>query len=324
VQSGKLVIHYLNVGHGDCTVIKHPSGRITVIDSSNGEVIDEARVEAHLRRLRKDRASFDAFRTLRGLSEKAALKQLGAPVELTNPIEFIARTYPKQNVFRYIQTHPDMDHMRGVAALLEHHDLCAFWDTDNDKDEERRASDEDDWKAYQRMRSDSRHRIYVRGNRKAYFGADDDSGNGLGDNIEILSPSSTWTSKCNEGEKWNDMSIVLRLTHNGASFIFGGDAEPPAWEDMLADPIVKAKLRGVTVLKAAHHGRVSGYDAQAVTLMSPRCVVMSIGEDCEHEAIEHYKKHTSKVLSTYDCGDITMTVDEAGSVTYRQSSAKAA
>ena len=324
MDSGKLTIHYLNVGHGDCTVIKHPSGRITVIDSSNGEVIDESRVEANLRRLHKDRAAFELFRALRGLSEKAALKQLGASVELTNPVEFIARMYPKQNVFRYIQTHPDMDHMRGVAALLEHHDLCAFWDTDNDKDEERRESDEADWKAYQDMRSDSRHRIYVRGNRKAYFGADDAYDNGTGDNIEILSPSTLWTAECNRGKRWNDMSVVLRVTHNGKSFVFGGDAESPAWENMMADPVVKAKLKGTTVLKAAHHGRLSGYDETAVTWISPACVVMSIGDDCDYEAIEDYKKHTNLVLSTYDCGDITMTVDEAGKATYDTSFAKAA
>jgi competence protein ComEC len=323
MDRGNLIVHYLNVGHGDCTVIKHPSGRITVIDSSNGEAIDEQRVDAKLRALRKDRRIFDLLRA-RGLSEKAALKQLGAFVELTNPIEFIARTYPKQNVFRYIQTHPEMDHMRGLAALLEHHDPCAFWDTDNDRNDKMRASDEADWKAYRRMQSDASHRIYVRGNRKAYFGADDVYGNGTGDNIDLLSPSSALTASCNEVEDWNNMSIVVRVTHNGASFVFGGDAGAKAWEDMLADPNVSAKLKSTVVLKASHHGRQSGYNETALKVMSPGCVVMSIGEDCEHEAIEKYRKHTKLVLSTYDCGDITMTADETGKVTYNTSGSKAA
>jgi len=324
VDRGNLVVHYLNVGHGDCTVIKHPSGRITVIDTSNGEAIDESLVEGKLRRLRKDRASFEMFRTIRGLSTKAALQKLGASVELTNPVEFIARMYPRQTVFRYIQTHPEMDHMRGLDALRDHHDLCAFWDTNNDRTDDVRASDEADWKAYQRMRSDSRHRLYVRGNRKAYFGADDEYGNGTGDNIEILSPSTELTASCNEIEDWNNMSVVLRVHHNGASFVFGGDAGVTAWEDMLTDSAIVAKLKTTLVLKASHHGRETGYDETALKLMSPAGVVMSIGEDCEHEAVEKYRKHTKLVLSTYDCGDITMTADETGKVTYSTSISKAA
>jgi len=318
MQSGKLVVHFLNVGHGDCTVIKHPSGRITVIDSSNGEVIDEQRIDAKLRALRKDRRTLELIRA-RGYSVKAALKEMGASVELTNPVEFLARTYPGQNVFRYIQTHPEMDHMRGLAALLKHQDISAFWDTENDRADDMRDSDKADWEAYCKMRKADSRRVFVRGNDNAYYGAANEY-----DKIDILSPTTAWTKECNDSEHWNDMSIVVRVTHNGASFVFGGDAESPAWDLMMADPAVKAKLKSINVLKASHHGRVSGYDEKAVTWMSPGSVIMSIGEDCEHEAVEHYKKHTRQVLSTYDCGDITMTVDELGKVTYSTSVRQAA
>ena len=40
MSNGALRIHFLNVGHGDCTIIEHPSGRLTVIDINNGEYID--------------------------------------------------------------------------------------------------------------------------------------------------------------------------------------------------------------------------------------------------------------------------------------------
>ena len=32
-------IHFLNVGHGDCTIIEHDSGRITMIDINNGGMV---------------------------------------------------------------------------------------------------------------------------------------------------------------------------------------------------------------------------------------------------------------------------------------------
>jgi len=35
-----LRVHFLNVGHGDCTIIKHPSGRLTMIDVNNSQDFD--------------------------------------------------------------------------------------------------------------------------------------------------------------------------------------------------------------------------------------------------------------------------------------------
>ena len=314
MDSGNLTIHYLNVGHGDCTVIEHPSGRITVIDTTNGEAIDRDRVEAKLRAMRKDARVFNLLRA-RGLSAKAALKEMDVSVELTNPLEFLERMYPDKPIFRYIQTHPEMDHMRGLDALLRDRDVKTFWDTENDRDGgDMRNSDLADWEAYRSMRDDDRRRPFVRGYDWDYFGSA-----ATNDKIDILSPTAWWTRQCDQDEDWNNMSVVIRVMHNGRSFVFGGDAEPAAWEHMMADPAVKAKLKDVTVLKASHHGRLSGYDEPAVTWMSPDCVVMSIGKDCDHEAIEDYENHTDLVLSTYDCGDITMTVDETGKVTYETS-----
>ena len=33
-------IHFLNVGHGDCTIIEHASGRITMVDINNSDSLD--------------------------------------------------------------------------------------------------------------------------------------------------------------------------------------------------------------------------------------------------------------------------------------------
>ncbi len=37
-------IHFLNVGHGDCTIIEHASGRLTMIDINNGSELDRQSV----------------------------------------------------------------------------------------------------------------------------------------------------------------------------------------------------------------------------------------------------------------------------------------
>lgn len=34
-------VRFLNVGHGDCSIIEHASGRITMVDINNGDDINE-------------------------------------------------------------------------------------------------------------------------------------------------------------------------------------------------------------------------------------------------------------------------------------------
>ena len=35
-----LRVHFLNVGHGDCTLIKHHSGRLTMVDINTSQEYD--------------------------------------------------------------------------------------------------------------------------------------------------------------------------------------------------------------------------------------------------------------------------------------------
>ena len=41
-------IHFLNIGHGDCTIIEHANGNLTMIDVNNGEELDEDSADAIL------------------------------------------------------------------------------------------------------------------------------------------------------------------------------------------------------------------------------------------------------------------------------------
>jgi competence protein ComEC len=45
-----LVVHFLNVGHGDCTFIEFPSGRLAMIDVNNSKRLpdrDEGALAEH-------------------------------------------------------------------------------------------------------------------------------------------------------------------------------------------------------------------------------------------------------------------------------------
>ena len=111
-------IHYLNVEEGDCSIVKHDSGRISMVDICCGNL--EAEKE-----LTKDSAA-----GAEDFGVKGNFKQKEYPV---NPLDWIGYL-TKGRIFRFILTHPDMDHMDGIKALFEsEYKPCNFWDTNNNK-----------------------------------------------------------------------------------------------------------------------------------------------------------------------------------------------
>ena len=88
-----LKVDFLNVGKGNCVVAKFPSGRLTIID------IDNSKVE------------YDN--------------------PLQESIEFLDENYPGESIFRFVLTHPDMDHMSGLDELYGSRTRANFWDTNN-------------------------------------------------------------------------------------------------------------------------------------------------------------------------------------------------
>ena len=84
------IIHFLNVNEGDCTWIHHASGRNTIIDVSAAAAITE-------------------FASASGNHQ-----QKNYPV---NPIQYL-KDFGVSTIFRFILTHPDMDHMDGMKSLF--------------------------------------------------------------------------------------------------------------------------------------------------------------------------------------------------------------
>src|SRR5437763_1815480 len=105
-------IHFLNVGHGDCTVIEHPSGRRTMIDINNGGGYDDDTM-AELQAAYPPYSFEDYQSVMAGIplpSLRGRFARAGYKVELTDPMEYYLSHWGKDGIFRYIQSHPDMDH----------------------------------------------------------------------------------------------------------------------------------------------------------------------------------------------------------------------
>ncbi len=307
----ELKVHFLNVGHGDCVIVSHPSGRVSVIDINNGCVLDDNSFNELAAYYPLELSKF--IRASLAKEERSTvLIEKGYDIKLTNPIEFLKANYPNSRIWRYIQTHPHMDHMRGLAALRQEGiSIDHLWDTRHKFVPNLQQADRADWEEYELLRNNSGEANVLRLNRGAEgeFYNRDPAGVPPGDGIEILHPPAGSNSSAGPDENPNNLSYILRLEYAGVVFILGGDAEEEVWKEVAKNCPGKLKCH---VLKASHHGRDSGYCEDAVKLMKPQYTVVSVGKKPDSDASNKYRKHSENVWSTRWRGNITVTVDQFG------------
>jgi len=276
------VFNFINVGKGNCTVINFPSQRLTVVD------IDDSRSISLLQKV------------LMASEGKAGL---------TNPIDYIVTNFPSRDIFRFMLTHPDMDHMSGIKELFRRKKVWNFWDTDNDKyitpDSWKDSPyDKEDWDFYQRIRKSTENprilRLY-RNSRGNYW---------TDDGIEILSPTSGLVKEANESEKHDHLSYVLRVHYGGKKVLLGGDATKEVWNDIITY-YVKGHLKS-DVLFAPNHGSLNHISKEILDEINPNLTVVSVAEGVDY-ARELYSRY-GIVLSTKHYGNIWVKISNIGEI----------
>lgn len=249
-------VHFLNVKQGDCSVISHNSGRITVIDVCNAKPTD----------VQTETLSAMSAQLERGISGN--FQQKKHPV---NPISYL-RDHGVDSIFRYIQTHPDMDHMDGIKAFFDEFRPLNFWDTDNSKEIEDSSwvnspYNEEDWKFYKNLRdtkpnSDPKRLALLAGAQGQFWNSDD------GDGLHILAPTQELVDSANEADQdYNDCSYVLLYLIGSSRIVFGGDSHDDTWTHILEN--YQADVANIDLLIAPHHGRDSGRSYEFLDTLKP-------------------------------------------------------
>lgn len=276
-------IHFLNVIEGDCNIIQHDNGRTTVIDISNAyndyDTAEEIAVKES--QLRKDR-----IKRTQVPSDKKDYKQKEIP---DNPIEYL-NDIGVEDIFRFIVSHPDMDHLDGIKDLFEEFKIYNFWDTNNKKEISDKANSGgynlEDWKYYKNLRDGKitpcKRLTYYSGNSNLYYNED---------HIEILSPTPTILSACNEKGDWNDSSYVILYTPpkaNGGHWkiLFSGDSEDLTWEHIVKNHA--EKINNIDILFAPHHGRDSNRNFDLLKSLTPTITLFG-NASSKHLAYSKYK-----------------------------------
>ncbi|SHL75331.1 ComEC/Rec2 family competence protein [Flavobacterium chilense] len=277
------IIHFLNVLEGDCNIIQHDSGRVSVIDVSNAynDFDTDEEIAVKESQMRKDMHERTQVPTDK--------KDYGQKKTPDNPILYLKKL-GVNDIFRFIITHPDMDHLDGIQDLFTEFNITNLWDTDNKKEISDKAGsggyNMQDWEFYKSIR-DCKH---VPCKRLTYFSNDSNQYYNE-DYMEILSPTSKTLDECNKSSNWNDSSYVILYTppkKNGGNWkiLFSGDSEDLTWQHILENH--SEKIKDVDVLLAPHHGRNSGRNFDFLSTVNPKTTLFG-NANSKHLAYDRYK-----------------------------------
>lgn len=261
--------HFLNVKDGDCSIIEHISGHVSIIDICN----------ARLSRNEKALSPMEYLNLFLEGGELAkatvAKKNYGQKAKPENPIAYLTKFNINQ-IFRLAITHPDMDHMDGLVDLFEYSKPTNYYDTENKKEMndgwEKSPYREEDWKLYKSLRDNP-----PESNPKAIrvYSGDDGihrtknwDGEPPGDAFYTLSPTPQLVDEANENDEYNDASYVFMYWSPSGRIILSGDSHDKAWEHILSSH--ENFVKDVELLIAPHHGRKSGRSYAFLDTLKPK------------------------------------------------------
>ncbi len=297
-------IHFLNVYEGDCNIIQHGNGhnnRVTVIDVSNADNGKDTPLE----KIVKNSTARQEMRTRNYVPlTKTNYGQKHVP---DNPIQYL-KEYGINDVFRFIITHPDMDHIDGLKDFYSAFTVTNTWDTNNEKTigegESFGPYNKEDWEFYTDIRDGrytktSRHTFYEH-NSNSYFEEDD---------MNILCPTPDLVKNANENEDYHALSYVVLYTppkKGGGNWkiLFGGDSHDISWNYILEK--YKDEVANIDILFAPHHGRDSGRSYDFLKTLNPTITLMG-NASSDHLA---YDKYPPIRITNNQAGYIILDVSE--------------
>lgn len=237
----------------------------------------------------------------------------GTNRQRTDPIRYLRN---RTDLFLYVQTHPDMDHMDGLAALARKCKISNFWDTENTKPRPDFTSPyskgkPEDWDAYQRLRQ----------NAKPYYRSVSpvtrQGGGTFPYELFVLHPTEQAIRDANRAGEWNNAAYVLLLKEQGFKALIAGDIDDSVWEELYhwasQNSAARDLVSNICVFKVSHHGRQSGYcGADWLNLTNPKEIVISKGSvPGEHSAYGNYYnyKNGADHLWLTSQGDVVCSYD---------------
>jgi len=280
-------ISYLNVKQGDCIIFEQNTGRVSVIDICCGNL--ETKVIAEAKRHAKPTGDY------------------GMRNYPTNPIDYLTSKGISE-IWRFILTHPDMDHMDGIKKFFTDKKVLHFWDCGTRKDkppfDKSKQYLEEDWNFYSDLISnkvkDTKLITPRAGDMGKYWNADSDDNMGHGDYLSIVAPNEELISEANKSGSVNDASYVLVYRSPAGKIIFPGDSSDKTWEFIVNN--YKSFVSDAAVLFAPHHGRKLD-DFSFLDVVKPRVSFFGYASS-EHLAYSAWANRELLYFTNNQCGNV--------------------
>lgn len=293
-------VHFLNVGDGDCSIIQHESGNVSMIDICNGNTpaltFEDAtrRAEIYLSNALK-KSNFN-------------MKELP-----TDPIAYCQRLGIGK-IFRFILTHPDMDHLDGLHKLFATLSVLNFWEPGIRRPKSDFSGDQfnrSDWDLYHELVAGTQKGVNVLSNLAGseFEFANKGGFEGRGDGLIIVAPNKGLVDAANASEDINDGSYVIVYQTIGGNIIFAGDSHDDTWDYILAQH--KDLVSNCAVLIAPHHGRDSNRIFEFLDILKPKLTLFGVAPS-EHLAYEPWNNRNLLKITNNQAGNVVLDITDRG------------
>jgi competence protein ComEC len=285
-------VHFLNAQKGDCIILEHGSGRVTVIDICCGNLtkVDHEIAEMMKALIKKPMGNYRMCETP------------------TNPIDYLS-SKGLTSIFRFILTHPHFDHMDGIKKLFHNLSVTNFWDcgirTDKPDFDEYKAYLEEDWDFYDDLINNRVDDVTVvaprAGSVGQYYNADNEDNSGDGDYLSIVAPHSNLLASANGDGEIHDASYVIVYRSSAGRIIFAGDSNSKTWEYIIDNH--KDLVSNAAVLFAPHHGRKANQDFSYLDTVNPRVSFFGCASS-EHLGYSAWQNRNLLYFTNNQCGNV--------------------
>lgn len=205
-----------------------------------------------------------------------------------------------KKVSRFISTHPDEDHFRGIEYLNSRKEIVNFYCVEN---EATKPDDNDDFDKYCELRDSNKAFFIYKGCKRKWLNDKDNERGASG--IHILWPDTSneyykeELLKAKNGENFNDMSAIIQYSlGEGATILWMGDLGT----DFMGNIKDDLDLPKVNILFAPHHGRKSGrVPSDLLDKMKPDIII--IGE-ADADDLHYYGSYNT--ITQKSAGDIIL------------------
>lgn len=274
MEKARLRVDFLDVGQGDAAVVTLPDGEVLLVDG--GGNTDKSRSKTDRRSIGE--AVVSEYLWWRGL----------------DTVDYV------------LATHADADHIDGLNDVVRNFSVDAALVARSP------ANDPEYAKFAQTLATTRTHVATIEAGDVIRFGDVQ---------IQVLWPPAAITA--NEPSRNND-SIVLRLSYGDRKILLTGDIEKSAERALVAttrnlepsDPPVDLELSNLRgdVVKVPHHGSRTSSTAPFVAATHAQTAIISVGQSSmfghpHPEVVERWRASGAQVLTTGQCGTITVTTD---------------